>query len=1079
MRLSAAFLVILGAEERSSDVLRVLGPISIDGPDGRHQSLSRVQRQLLAALVAAGPSGISLDALADELWTSLPATWSASLRNHLARLRTALGSAELPTRGGVCRLDLPAPLVDAWLLLAPRTPSEWTDDLVWLLEPSTPYEDVEPTDRITQSANRIVAARRRILDALVIEGGEPLSVAMRDVMRSSAQADPFDEHLTMLSATADADAGEIARALATVEHNTSIVRHELGDAACRSLDALTDSLAGRHRPSATVHAVADDERHFPEQLSELAASCVVGRERQFDDAVEWLRTATSPRHLAIEGDWAAGKSQFLAQVAKALFDDGANLRFTSGSPSSLAYEGILAALPELRPALETLADRLAAPRVKTGNKPVSASRQIEQTVLWSRAADLIEQLAADRPLALVIDDLDQLDTPSAQLLAFLLRSQPAGTLTLVSAALVGQAPPSLIRSDTANRLAVRLQPLDLEAITSIVERQFAQAPADLTEGLARSAMQLSGGLPSLLRAVLDATDPVTLAPPADLRSPDDVITSLLVGLDDHDVTVGAAVAVLGQGVANQAKLSDIAAVAGRPIDEALESLDRLVEQRLLVDGPRPDAFRLPHSPAAVAFRDACSRSQLRSMHAAAAGLATNLHRRAHHLLAAMPSFDVAEVVTALEESARNYLDAGAVREAFDEFHRIQTLDENALTAASRGQMAACLSRLGRIDEADAERAAAFRQAADADDWEESLNIVLAGQHDDIVRIGQTSRLALVESIPMEQLSARSRGRAAVLTSILAHDLGRSELSARASDDAHRWIDDRDRHELARAEHLTRAFDHPADRLRRVRAALNRRGSGECGRLTDAQQLTASQLMMLDHYMLGETTEALGELDRFEALALKLESVRAQWHTRLVRSMLAMADDDRDQADRLSFDASRFAERYGLVGGDTAHLAQQFFGRWLDGTHGDLLPQLLQLPEPAMVGPARAAVAAALFAADRLDEAIKVARPLAEQLEQRSDSLGPTVAMSLAEVAAAAGEQGDTMLADIVTGVLEPLSGTIAILGVGIIDRGPVDASLALLAPRGSIRRAELLGAAGDLAQRTGSVLWQKRIVGLR
>ncbi len=1060
-------------------MLRVLGPIAVDGPDGTHHSLSRVHRHLLAVLVAAGPSGLPIDSVANELWgDTLPTSWSASLRNHLSRLRIMLAPAEVPTRGGVCRLDLAPADVDAWLLLAPRTATEWTDDLVWLLEPTVPYEGVDPSDRLAQSTNQILAARRRVLDAFVTEQHGPVSVAIRDVMRSSALADPFDEHLTTLSATADANAGERARAMATVETNSAILRHELGNAACRSLDEFADSLAARRLPTTSRSAQpADLARRFPEQLTVAASEAAVRRDAQLGNAVEWLRAATSTRHLAIEGDWAAGKSRFLARVARVLFDGGAAVRFVNASPSSLAYEDALAALPELRPALETLAERLAEHHgpTHTGVDDHSTTYAIHQTVLWSRAADLVERSVSDRPLVLVVDDAEHLDTPSAQLLGFLVRGSSVRNLTLLTASLRGQTPAVLAGTDGHNRSTIVLEPLDLEAVTQSVKLAFPTASAAAVAPLAEAALHLSGGLPSLLHAVFDATDPVTFEPPSSLGSPDDVVTSLLNGLHDQDVLVGSAVSVLGQGVSESARLSAIATVSGHTIDETLESLDRLTDRGLLIDGPRFDAYRVQHSPAALAFKNAVTRSQLRTMHASAVASATSSHARAHHLLAAAPAFDEAVVLAALEASAQDHLRHGSVSNALSDLRTADKLADGSLGAVARGQMAVCLSRVGQHDEADTARAAAFALAAEVDDWELALDLVLAGQHDDTARYGQPERLGLLERIPSDRLGPRSRGQRAIALSILAADIGDRPCSERYLAEAHESTDPLDRHELARAEHFVNVFAHPTDRLDRIRAALTSSASS----LTDDQQLVASQLEMAELYVLGQTERAVEALEVFEHLGVKLESVRAQWHAGLVRSMLSMANDDRVEAERRSSEAHALGRRFALVGADEARLAQLFFAHWIDGTHGSLLPKLLQVPGALAHGPVQSAIASALMGAGRVDEAIERTRPPVATMESWRHSLGPTMAASLVDIAVAARDRGDRSIANEISRVLQPLSGTIVILGTGVIDRGPADVSLARLLPEGSAERSVLLDAAAELAQRSGSVLWQKRIISLR
>ncbi|MEZ5380147.1 MAG: AAA family ATPase [Acidimicrobiales bacterium] len=1056
-------------------MIRVLGPISTDGGNGCHRSLSRVQRHLLAVLVAAGPSGLALDALADELWgDTLPASWSASLRNHLSRLRLVLDGPMLPTRGGVCRLDLPTHAVDAWLLLTPRLPDEWTDDLVWLLEPCRPYEDVEPTNRIAQSTNRIVAARRRILAAFVTEAGAPVSPALRDVMRACALGDPFDEHLTTLSATADAEAGEESRAFATLQTTIAVVRSELGDGACDALVRFADELGARRQPPDMFEHTSDLERRFPVHLDALLRASLAHHPTQHRSALAGLQAMPMPRLLSIEGDWGAGKSRFLAGIGRSLFDEGAAVRFARGNPSSVAYEAALTALPELRPALQDL----LAPAPPSGiGRSTRLVEPIEKTVVWSRAASIVESLTAERPLAVVVDDIDQIDRPSAELLAFLLRGHDDSDLTVVTASRRCQLPDPL--ATTTRRAHVELEALDANGIADAIAQLFPDLPTTDAARLAESVARLTAGLPKLVDIVLDATDRTTFEPPSDLRPLDGSLDSLLSGIGDADRAIGTALTILCRGVAGTARLGEIARVADRSVDDTLASLDRLVEHRLVHEGPRPDEFRPRHSPAVQALLAGSTRSELRAMHHRCVTLASNSHQRAHHLVAALPLSDSAAAAAALEASASDYVQQGDVRSGLAALRSAASLSEGGLDAVARGQLALCLNRLGHIEEAAAERTVGFRQAAAAGDWELAFAIASSGQHDDLDRVPHRQRLELLETIPLDELSRRSQGLALSLMAILSSDNGDDERRVRYLEQAGAVIDDLDRHELARAVYLSSAFDHPARRLATIDAIVGAHDQPGHSALTSAQAMTIAQLRMIELYRLGHTADAIAELDRFERLAGELGAVRSEWHAGLVRSMLALTSGDREGAEQLSAAAHRLAHRYALAGADEARLAQQFFVHWLDGTHGSVLPLLEQVPATNQIVPVQAAIANALLAVGRIDEAIERARPLVTQIAERNNTTDPTIAAALVDIAAAADEMGDPSLATITADVLAPLSGTIVTLATGILDRGPVDASLAVLHPADSAERSRLLDTAADLAQRSGSAVWQKRIVDLR
>src|SRR5688572_5965242 len=72
--------------------IRVLGPVTVIGTDGRALAVgSKRRRELLGRLVAAGGRVVSLEALIDDLWEDPPAGAVGAVRTFVSELRGAIG----------------------------------------------------------------------------------------------------------------------------------------------------------------------------------------------------------------------------------------------------------------------------------------------------------------------------------------------------------------------------------------------------------------------------------------------------------------------------------------------------------------------------------------------------------------------------------------------------------------------------------------------------------------------------------------------------------------------------------------------------------------------------------------------------------------------------------------------------------------------------------------------------------------------------------------------------------------------------------------------------------------------------
>ena len=100
--------------------VQVIGRIAIHRAGAAPVVPARSTRVLLALLVAAGPSGITLDDMAAAYWTGeRPASWEIALRASISHLRSQLPADwQVTTSDGAARLVPGTGFVDAWRLEA-------------------------------------------------------------------------------------------------------------------------------------------------------------------------------------------------------------------------------------------------------------------------------------------------------------------------------------------------------------------------------------------------------------------------------------------------------------------------------------------------------------------------------------------------------------------------------------------------------------------------------------------------------------------------------------------------------------------------------------------------------------------------------------------------------------------------------------------------------------------------------------------------------------------------------------------------------------------------------------------------
>lgn len=458
----------------------------------------------------------------------------------------------------------------------------------------------------------------------------------------------------------------------------------------RGIIGLRAPLVARERELATLLAAAEGLAAGRGQIVSVMGEAGLGKSRLVAELRDAL--AAAPQRPAVQ--WIEGRSlsyetatpyaPFVGMMAHCL---GVGAGHAAGAQ---AYDRILAQMDALFPgrADETapfLATLLGiqpsddhAERVKYLDPPTL------RAMTFGHVAAFFERLAAERPLALFMDDVHWIDPTSLDLLLSLLPLAERAPLLIIAAFRPRQQEPSWQLHESALRdfgpryTALALQPLDLEQSRALVAHLL--HVEDLPEQVRRLILEKAEGNPffveEVIRSLLDAElvvrdnghwratrEIVHIAVPDTLNG---VIAARLDRLDDRTRHIVQAAAVLGREFSHDILID----VCREPdwLDGALAELLRrdLVREK----GPLPSRL---YSFKHVLTQEAAYQSALLSKR-------RDLHRRAaesmvarqgstpdqpgeiarHFLEARFPAQALPYLVEAGDRAARAYSSAEAI-----------------------------------------------------------------------------------------------------------------------------------------------------------------------------------------------------------------------------------------------------------------------------------------------------------------------------------------------------------------------------------------------------------------------------------
>lgn len=307
-----------------------------------------------------------------------------------------------------------------------------------------------------------------------------------------------------------------------------------------------------------------------------------------------------PRAIEVAGPAGIGKSRLLAELAARAEARGHVVLAGTGAEleQDLPFWVFVDALDDyvegLDPRrLERLDDRVRSELAQVlpslaGDTPAGDAAIHERYRIHRAIRELLEQLAATKPLVLILDDLHWADAASIDLLVALLHRPPAAGVLVAVAARPRQLAPRLATAlDRAHRGGA-LARMELEALTADEARALVGAEAD-------RIYADSGGNPFYLEQLARAPgaaggEGLALT---DVHVPPMVVAALADELALLDAPVRRVLD--GAAVAGDPFEIDLAAVAAeQPEPAVLEALDELVRLDLVRATDLPRRFRFRH-----------------------------------------------------------------------------------------------------------------------------------------------------------------------------------------------------------------------------------------------------------------------------------------------------------------------------------------------------------------------------------------------------------------------------------------------------------------------------------------------------
>jgi|GEM_PF-3203544 len=990
-------------------VIRVLGTVTalVEGEPVR---LPPAQRRVLAILAAAGPSGLSADALADEIWLDdLPPSWNASIRNAIRGLRSALGPTAIETAGGRYRLSIAEGAVDLWQLLSlarrtERAPSG--DELAQLLD-GEPFPEIDGRAQIRRAQNRAATARHSLVERFVGSADGPRSPTALSAMRAYADRNPYDQRLVTL-----------VRECLTAE----------------GVDPGPTETQRRADPRSNISTTTITARTVPATIARNARSKLVGRDSEVKALVDSVQQGPG---MLVLGSSGIGKSALIATVGQQLFEESHHVLHGIGNSERHAMAPFLNALPRFASELAEILGR-------------ADSRGAQNAAMLTALRQQVEAAHPDAPVCLILDDAHGFDSMSLNAIQHLWKVGPGASFRLIVA---GQNVDS-VETETLVQLAatsdvatMELAPLDRAALRTMAQLIHPDAFERALERLVGEVDAMSAGLPGVAKFMLRNADPQTLLLPsfdssqAQIRVFDPYIQQLA----SPTVEVGAAAAVCGMSFS----VNELTAVSGSTEDQVLSACEALMRTGFVAESDRPDEFAFIHLLLRNALIGAISDARRARLHKRLAARSTDVHEKARHLAAAESIVGPEAAAVALTRSAYRHIETLSWREAAAAFQKAIAAHPESVSFDDRVRFAGALDLSGA--DGTVVRTEAFNAAAKQGQWDRALNAACSGLPGAERISGDRDRLALLEQIPATALTSDEKRRRLETVLVRQRTFVGETKPRSLSGDSHEplqtaveaFVNQGVIGRLPDCYEPGTTFDDCQDPTLRARAL---------------------QLQWLFDMERSSSPTSARVRRCLEEVTASCEDPVRGWHLRVSVTLDLRLRGEWNAADWLIEESLRHGDQHGVGDARIAEVAQRLFVPWVSGR--------LDTFDTGRFDNADDGASQLARALRTTVETVQQDAPTGsfETITRElcaTESLYTVPLLTIMAEAIAGHASPET--GRLVYERLEPRAGTCAVLANGVVHAGPVDCALAQLADDDRDRH---LDAAIDTADHTGAVLWQ-------
>jgi DNA-binding SARP family transcriptional activator len=644
---------------------------------------SRQGRLAFAYLVLHRGRGVSRGELVSALWPGQPPAAAQTLLTQLlSRLRHALPDGMLQGRSQLSLQLEP----DAWVdvevaaralprasraLAAQSVPdalSTAREGLEILQAPLLAEVDLPWVDEARREQDGLRAELLELAARAALRlGGEELPAA-EDAARGLIVREPLRESAYGLLMEVHAARGDVAQALRIYDELRTLLRDELGIVPSAPIRGLAERflLAGDRAAVEPIELPAPlrSERRF------------LGRERELEALRACWRAAGGARLVVLAGDAGIGKTSLAARLAREIgADEGHVLYGRCDEDPPSPYQPFGEALRQARSRIEQLleAPELAVhvpelarlvPTLWAGREdPLPEPAPNGRGRFFEAVTDILDAVAHERPLLLVLDDLHWADQSTASLLRHFVRHASSRILLLGL-----YRDREVARADPFGSLLAELRregPAERLHLSGLGEADTAELARRPPAPVVRWIQQQTGGNPFFVTEIVRAL-PDDLSDPADLdrlgvpEGVKDLIGRRVARLGDHAARALSAAAVIGPVF----DLMVVQAVTG-VLDELVDTFELAVRAGLVVEsGDRPGMYAFAHALVRDALYESMGATRRANLHrriaealarpgspASAAQIAHHAHQ-ARHLTG--PEAPVRALQAAADEAARAF-----------------------------------------------------------------------------------------------------------------------------------------------------------------------------------------------------------------------------------------------------------------------------------------------------------------------------------------------------------------------------------------------------------------------------------------